>query len=166
MGFASGKNAYGISDRSGFRYRLKDMRKEWNGALVGKDEFEIKHPQLEPRHKKADPEAIKDARTDRTEPAVSIILNFNSFKSGSQGSSTITVNETSHGRSTSDVVRFRNVQPFDGFTSATIQNSSGYSITKIDDDSYSFTVSSETATTGNTFGGGKIASAGPVTLSG
>ena len=37
---AAGKYAYGISDRSGFRYRLKDMRKEWNGFLVGKDEYE------------------------------------------------------------------------------------------------------------------------------
>jgi len=38
--YASGKNAYGISDRSGFRYRLRDMRKEWNGLLVGIDELE------------------------------------------------------------------------------------------------------------------------------
>eukprot|EP00729_Bicosta_minor_P001734 gene1734-1030_t len=44
----NGKKAFGISDRSGFRYRLKDMRKEWNGLLVGKDEYEEKHPQLEP----------------------------------------------------------------------------------------------------------------------
>jgi hypothetical protein len=35
MAFASDKNAYGISDRSGFRYRLRDMKKEWTGALVG-----------------------------------------------------------------------------------------------------------------------------------
>ena len=34
--YASDRNAYGISDRSGFRYRLRDMRKEWNGLLVGK----------------------------------------------------------------------------------------------------------------------------------
>ena len=47
--FAVGKYAYGISDRSGFRYRMKDMRKEWNGSLVGKDEYEPKHPQLEPK---------------------------------------------------------------------------------------------------------------------
>jgi hypothetical protein len=40
--YATGKWAYGISDRSGFRYRLKDMRKEWNGLLVGKDEWERK----------------------------------------------------------------------------------------------------------------------------
>ena len=39
-GFAQGKHAYGISDRSGFRYRLRDMRFEWNGSLVGKDEYE------------------------------------------------------------------------------------------------------------------------------
>ena len=31
--FASGKYSYGISDRSGFRYRLKDMRKEWVDTL-------------------------------------------------------------------------------------------------------------------------------------
>ena len=40
MAYASDKNAYGISDRSGFRYRLRDMRVEWTGAKVGKDEFE------------------------------------------------------------------------------------------------------------------------------
>ena len=33
--FASGKDSYAISDRSGFRYRYKDMRKEWaaGGAM-------------------------------------------------------------------------------------------------------------------------------------
>ena len=36
--FAVGKNAYGISDRSGFRYKLNEMKREWNGFLVGKDE--------------------------------------------------------------------------------------------------------------------------------
>ena len=47
--YAAGKYAYGISDRSGFRYKLSDMRKEWNGSIVGKDEYESKHPQLESR---------------------------------------------------------------------------------------------------------------------
>ena len=40
------------------------MRKEWNGLLVGKDEYEEKHPQLEPFGKVADPEAIKNARPE------------------------------------------------------------------------------------------------------
>jgi len=62
--FASGKHAYGLSDRSGFRYRLKDMRKEWTGLLVGKDEYEEKHPQLTPPKVSTDPEAIRNARPD------------------------------------------------------------------------------------------------------
>jgi len=66
--FASGKNAYGISDRSGQRYRLNEMRKEWTGMLVGPDEFEVKHPQLEPRRKVVDPEALRNPRPDRIEP--------------------------------------------------------------------------------------------------
>ena len=66
--FASGKNAYGISDRSGQRYKLNVMRKEWTGMLAGPDEFETKHPQLEPRRKVIDPQALKNARPDRVEP--------------------------------------------------------------------------------------------------
>jgi len=63
--FATGKHAFGISDRSGFRYRLKDMRKEWNGLIVGKDEWEPKHPQLEPIRVPPDPQAIKDPRPEQ-----------------------------------------------------------------------------------------------------
>jgi hypothetical protein len=70
MAFASGKNSWGISDRSGFRYRLRDMKKEWTGALVGKDEFEPKHPQLNPRKHRPDPQALRDPRPDRREPLV------------------------------------------------------------------------------------------------
>jgi len=66
--FAQGKHAYAISDRSGFRYKYKDMRKEWNGSLVGKDEFEAKQPQLEPFPTVVVDLALKDARPDRTEP--------------------------------------------------------------------------------------------------
>ena len=40
------------------------MRKEWNGLLVGKDEYEEKHPQLEPFNKVADPQALKNARPE------------------------------------------------------------------------------------------------------
>ena len=64
MAYASDKNAYGISDRSGFRYRLKDMRVEWTGAKVGKDEFEPKHPQLFPPRVGPDPQALKNPRPE------------------------------------------------------------------------------------------------------
>ena len=63
--YASDANAYGISDRSGFRYRLKDMRLEWNGFLVGADEYEPKHPQLSPPNVPADPQALKNPRPEQ-----------------------------------------------------------------------------------------------------
>jgi hypothetical protein len=66
--YAVGKKAYGISDRSGFRYRLDRMRKEWTGMLVGYDEWEAKQPQLEPRRRVIDAQALKDPRPDRIEP--------------------------------------------------------------------------------------------------
>lgn len=67
MAFASNKNAYGISDRSGFRYRLRDMKKEWTGALVGRDEYEPKHPQLYPPRAVSDPQALRNPRPDQPE---------------------------------------------------------------------------------------------------
>ena len=62
-------------------------------------------------------------------------------------------------------MRFRKVESFDGFTESAIEDSSGFSITKVNSDSYTFTSGSGTATTGNIKGGGGFASAGPVTVS-
>ena len=163
--YASGKRALGISDRSGRAYRLKNMVREWNDLLVGKDEYESKQPQLTPSRSKPDPQALRISRPDRTEPPVSVLLPFNSFKSGSSGSATITVTEPGHGRSTGDTVRFREVEEFDGFTEAVIEGASGYSITKVNDNRYTFSASSGTATTGSVLGGGGFSSAGPVTVS-
>jgi len=82
--YAVGKHALGISDRSGFAYLLKDMKKEWTGALVGREEWEPKQPQLDPRHKVSDAEALKDPRPDRIEPMVvyvdTIIPEITDFK--------------------------------------------------------------------------------------
>ena len=83
--FASEKYAMGISDRSGAAYKLKDMRKEWTGMLVGKDEWEAKQPQLTVVATPADPQALRNPRPDRTEPAVTVLLAFNPFTSGSSG---------------------------------------------------------------------------------
>ena len=91
------------------------------------------------------------------------LLGLNPFLS-TVSSAVITVFEPSHGRSTSDTVRFRNVNGFDGFTSTTLENSSGYTITKVDDNKYTFSASSGTATTGVLRGGGGRVTAGPVTL--
>jgi len=66
--FATGKDSFAVSDRSGFRYRYKDMRREWNGLLVGKDEWEAKQPQLEPFRKVTDAQALQDARPEAVNP--------------------------------------------------------------------------------------------------
>ena len=162
--YASGKKAWGYSDRSGFRYRLRDMIKEWNGLKVGRDEYEAKHPQLEPNYPGPDPTALFEPRPDaRTEVTVENLLGLNPFLS-TASSATITVIEPSHGRSTSDTVRFRDAVGFDGFTATVLNNSSGYAITKVDDNTYTFSASSGTATTGGLRGGGGRVTAGPVTL--
>jgi len=77
--YASGKHAYFISDRSGFRYPYKEMKIEWTGAAVGPDEFEPKHPQLEPVRHVADPEALANARPDSSNkiPALAKFPAFN-----------------------------------------------------------------------------------------
>ena len=162
--YASGRKAWGYSDRSGFRYRLRDMIKEWNGLKVGPDEYEPKHPQLEPNYPGPDPTALYEPRPDsRTEVSVENLLVLNPFLS-TASSASITVIEPSHGRSTSDTVRFRDATGFDGFTATVLNNSSGYAITKVDDNTYTFTASSGTATTGGLRGGGGSVTAGPVTL--
>jgi len=159
--FASGKHAFGVSDRSGFRYRIKDMRKEWNGSFVGKDEYEEKHPQLTPPRIPTDPEALRNARPDRTETAVPNILPLNAFTI-TISSTTISVNEPNHGRSSSDTVRFRNVSSIGNISSTTINSESGFTITKTDDNNYTFDSGSTSTITQK--GGGGIASAGPVTI--
>lgn len=159
--FASGKHAFGVSDRSGFRYRIKDMRKEWNGSFVGKDEYEEKHPQLTPPRIPTDPEALRNARPDRTETAVPNILPLNAFTI-TTSSTTISVNEPNHGRSSSDTVRFRNVSSIGNISSTTLNSESGFTITKTDDNNYTFDSGSTSTITQK--GGGGIASAGPVTI--
>ena len=76
--FASGKKAYFISDRSGQRYRYRDAKREWNGFIVGPDEFEPKHPQLFPVRNISDPQALRDPRPD-TQNIFSANITFPTF---------------------------------------------------------------------------------------
>ena len=162
--YSIGKRAKAISDRSGMAFPYNEMLKEWNGALVHRSEFEAKHPQLEPNAHAADAQSLKDARPDRTETAVPSLLKDNSFKTGTAGTSSITVTEVDHGRASSDTVRFYSADSFDGITDTNINRSAGYTITVIDAKTYSFTVATDTATTGNITGGGFRAYAGPATI--
>ena len=162
--FASGKKAKAISDRSGMAFPYREMLKEWNGSFVHQSEFETKHPQIEMKVHKPDRQALQNARSDRDESAVPNLLPLNGLKTGTSGTSVITVTEPDHGRSTSDTVRFYDVSSFDGITAANITKAAGYTITKVDDNTYTFTVDTDTATSGNLRGGGGRAYAGPTTL--
>jgi hypothetical protein len=163
MSYARGKHAKFISDRSGMEYPYTEMVREWNGLRVHKSEYEPKAPQESPQKYAPDPEALQFARPDRTENAVATLLSRNPFRF-TASSATITVFEQGHGRSSSDTVRFRDVTGHIFGASVTeLEDEDGYSITKTDDDFYTFTVSTAPETTGN--GGGGYSSAGPATLS-
>ena len=182
---ATGKHSKAISDRSGFEFPYREMVTEWNGAFVHKSEFEAKHPQIELKAVYGDIQGLMNARPDRAENAVATILKPNPFETIAASSGIINVSEPSHGRSTSDTVRFRgspstagtfgNPASVDGITGSNIAKAAGYSITVGKRDSsgtitrttdfYHFTVDTNTATSGGKSGGGENCSAGPATLS-
>ena len=187
MAFAKGRYAKAISDRSGMEFPYNEMIKEWNGSFVHISEYEEKQPQLEIRVRGGDAQGLRDARPARTENEVARMLGPNPFQTIAASSGIINVYEKSHGRSTSDTVRFRgpiwtssdsdayqNPSDFDGISGSNIAKTAGYSITvgKRDsagditntDDYYHFTVDTNTATSGGVSGGGNSCSAGPATL--
>ena len=171
MAYTNGKYAYGICDRTGFRYDIKDLVFEIeNGVRTGLrvvyDVIDKDHPQnFLGRLKIDDTQSLLDARPDRSEPATERLLLIDPFTTAvaDSGSTVITVTEKSHGRSTSDRVRFRNCVGFDGITSANFELASGYVITKTTDDAYTITISAS-STTGSITGGGVFVTVGPVTL--
>ena len=163
MAYARGRYAKFISDRSGMEFPYKEMVKEWNGARVHRSEYEPKPAQAHPRKHSADKEALQYARPDRGESAVATLLPLNPFRF-TASSATISVFEPSHGRSSSDTVRFRDVSGhIFGADVDELEDSDGYSITKTDSDFYTFAVTTAAGTTGS--GGGGYASSGPATLS-
>jgi len=187
MSFAKGRYAKAISDRSGMEFPYREMIREWNGSFVHKSEYEAKQPQLEIRTRGGDAQGLKDARPAREENEVARMLDPNPFETIAASSGIINVYEKSHGRSTSDTVRFRgpiwtssdsdayqDPADFDGISGSNVAKAAGYSITVGTRDSsgtvtntndyYHFTVDTSTATAGGLSGGGNNCSAGPATL--
>ena len=159
---SKGKYAIAISDRSGLQFPYNEMVTEWNGSFVHVSEYEPKQPQLEPTRFTGDAQGLPQARPGRIEPATPNLLQSNPFTITS-GSGTISVFEPSHGRSTADIVVFRNVDGSPGgLVYSLFENSSGFSITVIDTNSYSFDCGSNATVTENS--GGMLVTAGPVTL--
>ena len=185
MAYARGKYAKAISDRSGMEFPYSEMVKEWNGMFVHKSEYEAKQPQLDPRPHGADPQALENVRTDRTENDVAQLLIHDPFTTYAASSSVINVNTPNHGLTNGDTYRFRGTPTiagayadpasFDGIAGSNIAKAAGYAIvtgkyvsgsrdTDFTDDWFYFTVDTSTATTGGITGGGFPVSVGPATL--
>lgn len=70
MTYASGKHAFGFCDRTGFRYRLRDLVWEYTdgkrtGLRVGRDVVDLPHPQDSlGKFKIRDPQSLRDPRPD------------------------------------------------------------------------------------------------------
>ena len=69
--YATGKHAFGFCDRTGFRYKLKDLKQEFvggnkTGFLVGKDVWDKDQGQnFQGRYKFIDAQALPFARPDQ-----------------------------------------------------------------------------------------------------
>ena len=145
MGYSAGKYAYGICDKTGFRYPIKELVFEMRngvrtGLKVGYDVVDPDHPQnFLGKFKVDDSQSLLDARPDRTEPEAERLLNPNPYTHS--GSGVINVKETNHGRTTGDTVRFRNSLGVGSLvTQSAMELSTGYSITVLTDDTYKFTI--------------------------
>ena len=107
-GYASGKHALAISDRSGLRFPYSEMVREWNGSLVHYSEFEAKQPQLQPSPVGSDPQALFNPRPQPASKTSLILLSNNPFESVIYAGTTyVNVFSEDHQRSAGDIVRFR-----------------------------------------------------------
>ena len=107
-GYARGKYALAISDRSGMQFKYSEMVREWNGSLVHVSEFEAKQPQLEPKPVGSDPQALYNPRPQPESKTSLILLNPNPFTTVISGGTTyVNVFSEDHQRAANSVVRFR-----------------------------------------------------------
>jgi hypothetical protein len=120
MAYAKGKYALAISDRSGLQFPYNEMVKEWNGMWVHTSEYEPKAPQLMPHEHSPDPQALQHPRPARIEFSVPNLLGINPISTA--GTTTVTVTEISHKRSTGDAVRLRDISGSTGGIAPSVFN--------------------------------------------
>ena len=84
--------------------------------------------------------------------AAAASLSTDALETGAAGSKVITVTQSSHGAVTNDFVTIAGATTFDGITAA--QLNTEHQVTVVDGNTYTFTVASDTASSGNTAGGG------------
>ena len=109
-GYATGKYALAISDRSGLRFPYSEMVREWNGSLVHTSEYESKQPQLTPAPVGSDPQALHNPRPQRASVVSLILLKNNPFEiivNSVDGNTYVNVYSLDHQRLADSVVRLR-----------------------------------------------------------
>ena len=107
-GYASGKYALAISDRSGMQFPYSEMVREWNGSLVHISEYEAKQPQLSPKPVGSDPQALWNPRPQSASKVSLILLENNPFEVIKYNSNTyVNVYSFDHQRKAGSVVRLR-----------------------------------------------------------
>ena len=109
-GYATGKYALAISDRSGLRFPYSEMVREWNGSLVHTSEYESKQPQLTPAPVGSDPQALWNPRPQRASVVSLILLKNNPFEiivNSVDGNTYVNVYSLDHQRLADSVVRLR-----------------------------------------------------------
>ena len=74
--YTKGKHAVAIDDRSGFKVKHKDLRKEWTGIMVHKSDWESKQAQLDPSKyfKNTGSNVIENPRPDNSNDGVIVRL--------------------------------------------------------------------------------------------
>jgi hypothetical protein len=92
--YAKGKYAFGFCDRTGFRYKLKDLVPQvragrMTGLMVGRDMLDKDQPQnfLGRLGDYADPQAIKDPRPDLSQDTSRKLFAFDPVGNGNAGAS-------------------------------------------------------------------------------
>ena len=90
--FANGKYAFGFCDRTGFRYKVKDLVPQvragrMTGLMVGKDMLDEEQPQnfLGRLGDYGDPQALRDPRPDISQDASRRLFAFDPVGNGNGG---------------------------------------------------------------------------------
>jgi hypothetical protein len=90
--FANGKHAFGFCDRTGFRYKLSDLKPEFRagiktGLLVGKDVWDPDQPQnfLGKLGDYTDPQSLRNPRPDISLAESRAMFAFDPVGNGNSG---------------------------------------------------------------------------------
>ena len=104
MSYAEGKYAFGFCDRTGFRYKLKDMVEQYKGGRttglrVGNDVVDKDQPQLQlGRINKSDSQSLRHPRPESTLDESRRLYAWNPIGGGNTAMGSRTVGLTMHGQ--------------------------------------------------------------------